>query len=56
MRDIRREQKQFQKDLTRTRNQMRKTNREKLNIKLDSTSAHAKIQKLQAKIKPLRKK
>lgn len=56
MRDIRQEQKQFQKDLTRTRNQMRKANREKLNIKLDSTSAHAKIQKLQAKIKPLRKK
>ncbi|WP_447513682.1 hypothetical protein [Clostridioides difficile] len=56
MRGIRREQKQFQNEVRRTRNEMRSASRERMRIRMDATPAHRTIQNLRQKLAPLRTK
>lgn len=56
MRGIRREQKQFQREVKQTRAAIRSANREKIKIRLDNTNAHKAIQKIRKDLAPLRKK
>lgn len=56
MRGIRREQKQFQREVKQTRAAIRSANREKIKIRLDNTKAHKAIQKIRKDLAPLRKK
>ena len=56
MRGIRREQKQFQNEVRRTRNEMRSASRERMRIRMDATPAHRTIQDLRRKFAPLRTK
>lgn len=56
MRGIRREQKQFQREVKQTRAAIRSANRQKMKIRLDNTQAHKAIQKIRKDIAPLRKK
>lgn len=56
MRGIRREQKQFQREVKQTRAAIRSANREKIKIRLDNTKAHKAIQRIRKDLAPLRKK
>ncbi len=56
MRGIRREQKQFQREVKQTRAAIRSANRQKMKIRLDNTQAHKAIQKIRKDLAPLRKK
>lgn len=56
MRGIRREQKAFQKEVRQTRKEIQSANRQKMKVRMDSTIAHKKIQKLRKDLAPLRKK
>lgn len=56
MRGIRREQKQFQNEVRRTRNEMRSASRERMRIRMDATPAHRTIQNLRQRLAPLRTK
>ena len=54
MREIRREQKQFQRELKSTRDNLRKTAKEKYTARLDATKAHKELKKLRTKFKDKR--
>lgn len=56
LRDIQKEQKSFQRQVTRTRNQLAAASQQKMKVRLDSTTAHKKIKKLRRELRPLRKK
>ncbi|HGT0320973.1 MULTISPECIES: hypothetical protein [unclassified Clostridioides] len=56
MRGIRREQTQFQREVRRTRNEMRAASRERMRIRMDATPANRVMQNLNQKLAPLRTK
>lgn len=56
MRGIRREQRQFQREVRQTRAAIRSANRERMRIRMDATPAHRVIENLRRKMQPLRTK
>lgn len=56
MRGIRREQRQFQREVRQTRAAIRSANRERLRIRMDATPAHRVIQDLRRRMAPFRRK
>lgn len=56
MRGIRREQRQFQREVRQTRAAIRSADRERMRIRMDATPAHRAIQNLRRRMAPLRQK